>query len=453
MMRVLEFLVALLIVAGLGVVAGVVSPGSGHVERSQTVGKDLRQVYDVLNNFRRLPDFAVLRGQDRAVQFKFGDKAYGPGAEISWTSNKPELGDGALTIASATPDFSKIDANTDEATIVWNLDNPWRGMDKHFTLDLKRQGSRGQLTEINWAYDVKYGWNLVNRFSNLYIHGEPDTFIQGGLTNLQNVLASIPNLDYSKLMPAIEQAQPQPILLVSTSIERKDGIEGLEDAVAKAVTVLQAEAKKLGVNVTGPRIVITTNYGDQTYTFDVALPIDSSALTVNGESEQLTAPVAPALSSVPVDDATAAAEAAADAKAAVGSHDRFGRLVLDNGVHATLAFGGPVLKGVWSGTFAGVPLIRDLLKAYAQTHGYTFDDVMHRSYDIMVSPGVKGPTGEYTTYARYDVYLPLTNAPAQTPEQAAGMQPPILEAEPAAAGSAPAPATSAAVPAEAATAG
>jgi hypothetical protein len=453
MMRFLEFLVALLIVAGIGVVAGVASPGSGHVERSLTVGKDLRQVYDVLNNFRRLPEYAVLRGQDRAIQFKQGDKSYGPGAEVSWTSTMPKIGEGSLTIASAEPGFDKVDSNTAKATIVWNLDNPWRGQDKHFTLDLERKGSRGQLTQITWSYDVKYGWNLINRFSNLYIHGEPDSFIGGGLNNLQNVLASIPNIDYSKLIPSIEQTQPQPILFVSTSIERTQGLEGLEDAVSKAVTDLQAAAKKLGVNVTGPRIVITTNYGDQTYTFDVALPIDSSTLTVNGQSEQLTAPTAPALDSGVVDEAAASAQAAADAKVAVGSRDRFGRLVLDNGVHATLAFGGAALKGVWNGTFAGVPLTRDMLKGYAQTHGYRFDDVTNRSYDIMVSPGVKGPSGEYTTYAKYDVYLPLSEAPAQTPEQAAGMQPPTLDAAPPSAAPTPAPAASAssAAPAEAST--
>jgi len=447
MMRFLEFLVALLIVAAIGVVAGVASPGSGHVERSLTVGKDLRQVYDVLNSVRRLPEYAVLRGQDRAITFKPGDKSYGPGAEISWTSTMPKIGEGSLTIAKVEPSFDRVDSNTAKATIVWDLDNPWRGLDKHFTLDLERKGSRGQLTQITWSYDVKYGWNLINRFSNLYIHGEPDSFIQGGLNNLQNVLASIPNIDYSKLVPSIEQTQPQPILFVSTSIERKEGLEGLEDAVAKAITTLQAEAKKLGVNVTGPRIVITTNYGDQTYTFDVALPIDSSTLTVNGTSEQLTAPTAPSLDTPVVDDAAASAQAAADAKAAVGSRDRFGRLVLDNGVRATLAFGGAALKGVWNGTFAGVPLTRDMLKAYAQTHGYRFDDVTNRTYDIMVSPGVKGPTGEYTTYAKYDVYLPLSEAPAQTPEQAAGMQPPTLDAAPATSSSAPAPSSTAPAPA------
>ena len=446
MMRVFEFLVALVIVVALGVLAAVVMPGSGHVERQLDIGKDMRQVYDMVDNFRRFPDYSVLRALDPSVQFTFSGKAYGPGAEISWVGSDPKLGNGGLTIASATPEFDKIDSNTKDASIVWNLDNGWRGLDKHFTLDLERKGSRGQLTQVTWSYDVAYGWNLVNRFANLYIHGDPDTFIQSSLNNLQNVLAGVPNIDYSQLVPYIEQTQPTPILLVSTSIARKEGLEGLDDAVSKAITEIQAAAKKLGVNVTGPRILITTNYGDQTYSFDVALPIDSRTLTVNGQSEQLTAATPPSLDTAAPAEASSSAKAASTgASLAAGSRDRYGRLVVDGDVRATLAFGGAALKGVWNGTFAGVPQTRDMLKAYSQTHGYKFDDVVNRAYDIEVKPEVKDAGGNITTYAKYDVYLPITDAPAQTPEQEAGIQPPTLEeAGPAESSSAPAPASSAA---------
>ncbi|MFC5579706.1 polyketide cyclase [Rhodanobacter terrae] len=455
MMRVFEFLVALVIVAALGVLAAVVMPGRGHVERALVVGKDMRQVYDMLDNFRRLPDYSVLRSLDKNVQFSFSGKAYGPGAEISWVSTDPKLGNGGLTIASATPDFDKIDSNTKNASIVWNLDNNWRGLDKHFTLDLERQGSRGQLTQVTWSYDVSYGWNLVNRFANLYIHGDPDSFIQFSLNNLQNVLAGVPNIDYSQLIPSIEQTQPTPVLLVPSSIERKEGLEGLDDAIAKATTEIQAAAKKLGVNVTGPRILFTTNYGDQTYTFDVALPIDSSTLTVNGQSEQLTAPTpAPLDTSAPAEAGTSAT--ASSDNVAVGSRDRYGRLAVDGNVRATLAFGGAALKGVWNGTFAGVPQTRDMLKAYAQTHGYKFDDVVNRSYDIVVKPEVKDASGNITAYAKYNVYLPISNAPEKTPEQEAGLQPPSPDdgtQAPAASGSAPAPAGTTAAPAAGASVG
>ncbi|MGN6705200.1 MAG: polyketide cyclase [Rhodanobacter sp.] len=452
MMRVFEFLVALVIVAVIGVVAAVVMPSSGHVERSQVVGKDMRQVYDLLNNFRRFPDYSVLRSQDSGVQFKFSGKAYGPGSEISWTSTDPKLGDGGLTIASATPQFDQIDSNTQEASIVWNLDNNWRGLDKHFTLDLERQG-HGRLTQITWSYDVQYGWNLINRFANLYIHGDPDSFIQFSLNNLQNVLAGVANVDYSGLMPKIAQSQPTPVLFVTRHIDRsKGGSEVLDDILAQSQTELKAQAKKLGVNVTGPAILFITNYGDPDFDFDVALPIDSSTLTINGQSEQLTAPVAPTLDATvaaePAPSASAAAAAAAAATA--GTRDRFGNLVVEGDVRAMMAFGGSTLQGIWEGTFNGVPQTVKMLTAYAQTHGYKFDSTVNPPYDIVVAAEVRDSTGAITSYARHQVSLPLLDAPAQTPEQEAGLLPPEQNGAPAAAGSAPAPAASA--PAAAATA-
>jgi hypothetical protein len=442
MMRVLEFFVALIIVALIGVVAGVVMPGHGHVERSLVIGKDMRQVYDVLDNLRRVPEYSVLRSYDRNTKFSFSGNAYGPGAELSWSSDNEKVGNGKLTIASATPSFDQITSTTKTASIVWNLDNNWRGQDKHFTLDLERQGSRGQLTEVTWSYDVAYGWNLVNRFANLYIHGDPDSFVDVTLNNLQNVMATVPNIDYADLIPYIVQTQQTPVLLVPTSIARKDGLEGFEAATSKAVAQIQATAKKLGVNVTGPRVVFTTNYGDQTYTFDVAMPIDNSSLTVNGQAEQLTPPTPPALDPLAAPAESSSSSADADsAPLAVDSRDRYGRLVVDGNVRATLAFGGPALKGVWNGTFAGVPQTRDMLKAYAQTHGYAFDDVVNRPYDIQTKIG-----DNVETYSQFEIYLPLSNAPDQTPEQAAGIKPPSLEEEaPASAGSAAAPASASSV--------
>lgn len=460
MMRVLEFIVALIIVAVVGVVVGVIMPGSGHVERSLVFGKDMRQVYDVLDNFRRFDDYSSLRQEDPKLQFKLSGKAYGPGAEVSWNSDNDRIGQGKLTIASADPAFFKIDNTVNDAKIIWNLDNDWRGQDKHFTLDLERQGSRHQLTKVTWSYDVAYGFNLVNRYSNLYIHGDPDSFIQNSLGNLQNVLAAVPNIDYGKLIPYIEPTKPTPVLLVSSSIDRNGGLAALDDATATAIKQIQDAAKKLGVNVVGPRIILTTNYGDQNYTFDVAMPIDATSLTVAGQSQELTAPQPPKLgdeepaaaaSSAPA----GASSAAAPAGPAPGDHDRFGRLIVDANVRATLAFGGPALVGVWNGTAAGVPQTREMLKAYAQTHGYKFDEVTNRLYDIEVQPEVKDKGGNITTYAKYDVYLPLLgdNVPEQTPEQAAGIPQPSLEVAPASSSSAPAAAGSSAAPAEAASAG
>jgi hypothetical protein len=182
------------------------------------------------------------------------------------------------------------------------------------------------------------------------------------------------------------------------------------------------------------------------------LPIDSSTLTINGQSEQLTAPVAPTLDATAAEPApSASAAAAAAAAATAGTRDRFGNLVVEGDVRGMMAFGGSTLQGIWEGTFNGVPQTVKMLTAYAQTHGYKFDSTVNPPYDIVVAAEVRDSTGAITSYARHQVSLPLLDAPAQTPEQEAGLLPPEQNGAPAAAGSAPAPAASSA-PAAAATA-
>lgn len=447
MTRLLEFIVAIVIVAVLGVVVGVAMPSTGHVERPMLISKDLRQVYDVFSNFRRFPDYSVLRSK---VQFDLTGKAYGPGAKISWKASDPKVGDGSLEIASIDPGFAQI-SDAGKGTIVWNLDNGWRGTDKKFTISLERAGRSQKLVKVTWAYDVSYGFNLVNRFSNLYIHGDPDALIQFSLSNLQNLMASIPNIDYSKMVPSIVEQPAKPILFVSTTAPRT--LDDVDTASDKAMAEIQAAAKKLGVNITSPRITLTTNWGDQNYTFDVAAEIDATTLKINGQDVEITAAQRPTLD--PAAASTSAAPAAAD-NTAPGSKDRLGRINVDGNVKAVLAFGGKALKADWAGTGAGLPQTRQMLEAYSQTHGYKYDDVVFRAYDIQT----KAPTNNHGTIEGYDeqkfeIYLPLQgdNLPDQTPEQEAGMKPPSLEeAAPASSSSAPAAAGTAAAPAEAASA-
>ncbi|QWT18602.1 hypothetical protein KPL74_12720 [Bacillus sp. NP157] len=460
MTRLLEFIVAIVIVAVLGVIAGVAMPSTGHVEREMLISKDLRQVYDVFSNFRRFQDYSVLRTYDPKLQFDLSGKAYGPGAKISWKASDPKVGDGSLEIASIDPGFAQV-GDAGKGTIVWNLDNSWRGHDKKFTIKLERTGRSQKLVKVNWAYDVDYGFNLVDRFSNLYIHGDPDALIQFSLSNLQNLMASIPNIDYSKMVPSMVDQPAKPILFVSTTAPRT--LDDVDTASDKAMAEIQAAAKKLGVNVVSPRITFTTNWGDQNYTFDVAAEIDATTLKINGQDVELTAAQRPALdAAAPAEASTAAAPAAADA-ATPGSKDKMGRVVVDGNVKAVLAFGGKALKAEWNGTGAGLPQTRQMLAAYSQTHGYKYDDVSFRAYDIQT----KAPVNNHGTIEGYDeqkfeIYLPLQgdNLPEQTPEQEAGMKQPGLDdaapagssSAPAAAGTAPAPAGTAPAPASTAAA-
>jgi type II secretory pathway pseudopilin PulG len=464
MMRLLELIVAIGIVAVLGLILGIALPSSGHVERTLVVSKDIRHVYDMLDNYRRFPEYAVLRAYDPQMKYQQGEQWYGPGSTISWTSNNSKVGNGKLTIVSATPDFDQVELQG-RATIVWALENNWRGDNKLFTIKMERTGRTQKLVKINWAYDVDYGWNLIDRYSNLYIHGDPDSLIQYSLNNLQNVLATVPNMDYRNLVPQIVDTPPQAVLYVSTSAPRT--LNDVDAATDAALTQIAAAMKKLGVHAIGPRITFDTNYGADNYDFDVAVPIDATSLTIDGQSYDLTMPQTPkqiASEPAPAEStsvakagsvagagsaAPAAAASAAKGKPAgpqPGTRDRFGHLIVDANVRGMLAFGGRALTGEWNGSPAGIPPTRLMLEAYARTHGYRFDEVTYRPYDVQaVAYGDKDAKGNDVAYDEqtFKVFLPLITSPAQTPEQAAGMQPPkpYFE-EPAESGTAPTPASS-----------
>lgn len=387
---------------------------------------------------------------------------------------------------------------TGKATIVWGLKNQWHGTNKSFTIHLQRTGRSQKLVDITWGYDVDYGWNLINRYAGLYIHGSPDKMIQYSLKGVQNVLAAIPNIAYNGLDPQIVKRPQQPVLLVSTSAKRN--LTEVDNATVAAVDKIHAAMKKLGLHQTGPRIRFTTNYGDQTYSFDVAIPVDSDTVTIDGK--QYTMGVAhapkPALAAAANAASTASAASAAGAGSAAGASstatagssapakassadkakaapagpqpgdvDDRGRLVITGDVRGMLAFGGKALEAVWYGSPAGIPPTRLRLKAYAETHGYPFNSLKHRLYDRQIRAyGSKGKNGKKLAYDQQEfrIYLPLKKAPKQTPEQAAGMHPRNPFAKPANAGSAPAngssapapagsaPAHAASAPAEAATA-
>ncbi|HEX5354058.1 MAG TPA: polyketide cyclase [Rhodanobacteraceae bacterium] len=457
MTRVLEFVVALIIVFILAVIVGLFLPSHAHIQRSIEISHNPRQIYDVLNNFGRFQDYVggELQLQDPQVKFTQSGPAYGPGATISWAGNGTSLGDGKLVNKSGNIDIS----NT--STVAWTITNDWRGENKTFTLQVTPRADQ-RVSKLTWGYDVDYGWNLIDRYSQLWIHGAPATMIQYGLDSLQNMMAGIPNVDYSKVEPGLYRTNATPVLLVSTKATRTlDDIDTAKDAALKQI---EAVMDKLGVKAAGPTTTVTTNWGDTTYTFDLAVPIDATTLTIDGKQHDLTqlppAPTPEELSAKPASSASAAkassaassssaakASSAASASTAAssssagqpasgssagaagkkpipGNLDEKNQLIVNADVRARMVPAHEVLEATWTGE-AGVPLVRLALKAYAGTHGYQFDENANRLYDQLASP-----PGTADSDQVYRVFLPVQGAPAQTPDQISGRTKPLSALDP-----------------------
>ena len=316
MTRLLEIIVALVIVFVLAVVGAVFLPSHRHIERSAEVSSPARQIYDVVDGFRTFPSWNALRAYDSRVQLNFDGPAQGAGAKVNWTSKDDRIANGSYTIA-ATP------APVQDSQVTWDVVNPWRGNDKHFTIDIV-PATNGKTSRITMGYDVDYGWDLYGRYTGMYLDGDPATQIQFQLGALQNMLATFPNVDYKDQPVELKDVEKRSTIFITTTAKRT--LDDVADATDKAMQQLLALVKKEKINVTGPRMTITTNFGDENYDFDMALPVDKADYAVADPIK-------------------------------IGSIGGSKELVTN-----------------FTGSAAQLPALRLTLKAYAYTHGYIFDE-------------------------------------------------------------------------------
>ncbi len=318
MVRLLEIFVALIIVAILAVVFAIALPNHRHIDKSKVYSAPVRQIYDVLNGYRTYPSWkAPLMAYDPKVRFDFQGPESGSGAKLNWVASSAEskIGNGSFTV---------IPDPVQDKQVRWSIDNDWKGTGKTFTFDLEPT-ENGKTVKVTLGYDVDYGWDLLARYSGLYVGGEPSTWVQLHLDDLEKYLSSVPNVDYKDTVFELKDVQARPTLYVSTTAKRT--LDDVADATDKALAAINADIKKNKLTQTGPRITVTTNWGDENYDFDVVIPVDKT------DGVTPTDPVK------------------------VGT-----------------TYAGKVLTTSFTGSPAQLPQTRRLLQAYALTHGYGFDD-------------------------------------------------------------------------------
>ena len=381
MTRFLELLVSLVIVFVLAVLVGVILPSHGHIERTVEVSSPLRQIYDSIDTFRRFPEWAAQRRIDPQTKFTFEGPESGQGAKVAWQSAAPQVGNGSLTIATAEQD----------SKVTMTLDNAWSGENKAYTITLA-PAQNGKTVNINWAYDADYGWNLIWRYAGLYIHGDPATQIQLSLSDIAAMLATFPNVDYKDVKIDVADVTAKPVLIVAAKAKRT--LDDVAEATDNAMKEIEAALKKTGLNAAGPRMTITTNWGEDDYAFSVAQPVDKATFTMDKQDYTIETP-APKPSSTGDEDE--------DATFKPGDKDNDGMLVIDDHVRAALWYQGKALVSDLNGSPAQLPLVRLMEKAYAETHGYKYAETgTGRFWDELTS-APDAPEDAQT----FKVYLPI----------------------------------------------
>jgi hypothetical protein len=353
MIRVIEFLISLLVVAVVFVVIALFLPSRRSYSYSVETNRPLTTVYDTLNSFSRFKDWNPIVRYDKAMHTEVTGPAMGKGAKFSYRSREATIGSGSWEIVDSTPE-----------RIRYKLTGPTRGAEKTMTIDLSRTGPNNRNVKITQTYRVNYGWDLLGRYAGLYVTRNIGDDVKRGLDKFTSFLATIPKFDYTQHpgefsfvdMPA------QDVLLVSTAAQRTN--DEIQVQMKNQKAWIDKVMASNGLVADGPVRIVTTEFTSQTYAFDVVQPVrkaDAPAGQPAGEKMilQMEGPV---------------------------SYEQIPARHL-----AMTTYTGPA---------PGLARVRDVLRAWAMTHGNDTDDRPFEEYlggiDSMVADD-----------AQFKVYWPI----------------------------------------------
>lgn len=389
MTRFFELLTSVLIVVALFVLVGVFLPDRREVEHSVETSHPLRQVYDTVNSFKRFTDWNPLRQHDPQVVYTVSGPEHGVGAQLEYSSTRPEIGTGTWRISESEAD----------ARVRYAVYNDAYGQNKNHLLTLSQ---RGKVVTIDWLYSVDYGWSLPGRYAGLYVDRTAGDDIKRGAANLANLLASMPNFDYRSLDVQVDRIAAKNILYITTTADRN--ITAVENAMDVALKDLRAaiSANKL-VEAGRPRLV-TTSFGSEKYEFDVAIPVawpspdDDADAAEPANGDEALAQNDDAEAAAPAD--TAVAEQAGGDDALLAAPEPLEGLTLPENIHSAQSYAGRVVSAPYQGHPAALPLIRDQLRSYAAAHG---EQLHERAFEEYLTEIHETAAED----ARFRVYWPI----------------------------------------------
>lgn len=363
MIRFLEFIIAAILVVVIFVIIGVFLPDQRTVTHSVETNRPARTVLDTLGGFGRYGEWSPMRRHDPNVQLDISGEPIGPGARLEYSSPSEFVGSGSWELVDQTEDNRG-------GALVFELEDARYGENKTMEFDVER---RGRITTITQTYSVDYGWNLFGRYAGMYVERNVGDDMSRGLNNFAALMAQIPNIDYSGMRVEKVDVPAQDILFIPTESDRT--LQAVETAQVNQLRWIRQVMEENDLEAAGPWRMITTNFGSEVYEFDIAVPVcrrdecpqapeDEEEASEDGEGESENVGI---VLDVPV-DTDAPLRAGAEAMAVLEPIDPE-TIELDGEVQFGRSYEGPALKAVYNGHPAGLPVVREQLRAWAATRG------------------------------------------------------------------------------------
>ena len=354
MVRFIEFLISLLVVVALFVVIALFLPSRRIYTYSVETNRPLTTVYDIFNGFSRFKDWNPLLRYDKNARTEITGPEMGKGAKFSYSSRDQIIGSGSWEIVDSVPG----------RMVKYRLTGPTRGQEKTMTIKLERTGQNNRNVKITQEYRVNYGWDLLGRYAGLYVNRNVGDDVKRGLDKFSTLLATVPKFDYSQHSGefAFVEMPMQDALVVSTAAKRSNDeiLVQMQNQKSWIDKVMTAN----GLVADGPLRIVTTEFTSDTYAFDVVQPV-RKADAPEGQP--------------------------AGEKMILSMEGPVSYVQLPPRRLATTTYTGPA---------PGLARVRDILRAWAMTHGADTDDRPYEEY-------LSGIDAMRNDDAQFKVYWPL----------------------------------------------
>jgi hypothetical protein len=390
MTRLLELLISMAIVAVLFLIVGVVLPSSRTLTENVETNRRLTIVFDTLNSFNRFDDWSPLALYDPAVKLQRSGPEAGVGARVEYTSDVENVGSGSWEIVESVPG----------ERVVIAIENDDRGSNKRTEFILRPTGRNNRNVEITQTYRVDYGWDLLGRYSGLYVGRNVGDRMKLGLDRIMNMLASVPNVDYrvegSRLtdLQTVDMPAEHLLLVPAGAVERNN--EVIKTSMKANMEWIRRSMEASGLEAVGPVRIVSTELARETYTFDIAQAVRRKAGGGEGDEAADEAGEGDEAADEAGEGAEAAAATAVE-PAPAGAEPPLGDLDLQGPV--TYVQTGPrrAARASYVGFMAELDNVRNALRAWALTQGY---EVTSRPYEHYKN----GIDQAFTAEGEYDVF-------------------------------------------------
>lgn len=267
----------LLISIAILVVIGLFLPATVRVERSVHISASPGHIFETLTTLESFPAWSPWHQADATIAYRAQGPKQGVGASLHWSSES--IGEGSVRVVQATP------GQTVELAASWDGQAP---VSMRFQLQPTEQ-----TTQVYWAIDHAYGWNLFARYIGLWQNDRAGPDLERGLIKLKawveaNPAGSPPIANEApeptvKGDPALRPSTPnieikimpvEPIPIAFASGQSSAQPDALAEALGAAYQQVATHLVRHGVALGSPPVAIRRDIsreGDNR--FEAGLPI------------------------------------------------------------------------------------------------------------------------------------------------------------------------------------